>query len=224
MGIGENIARVRERIARAAARSGRDAGGVELVAVSKFKPVSDIMDAYRAGQLVFGENHAQELRDKIPQLPADIRWHYIGMLQTNKLKYLVGKTTLIQSVDSARQLEQMEKLSAAAGVTAEFLVQVSPVGEPQKGGISPDRAEAFLREAGALPHVKARGLMMVPPLENDPETNRPLFRELYRLYEALRPAYPAFAHLSMGMSADFEIAVEEGANMVRVGTDIFGAR
>ena len=235
--IAGNIREVRARIEAACERSGRDPEGVTLVAVSKTKPFSDIAAACSAGALDLGENYVQELRQKIEEndgLPEalPIRWHMIGHLQKNKVKYLIGNTALIHSVDSIELAEQIEKEAAKKAQTVRILLEVNIAREESKWGFEPNEAEQAAREISAFPHIKVLGLMTSAPLTEDPESNRKYFRGLNALAQDLAakgliPATdPDFRCpvLSMGMTRDFEVAVEEGATMVRVGTAIFGER
>jgi len=236
--IAGNIADVKRRIAAAAARSGRRAEDVELVCVTKSRTVEEIKKALEAGEFRLGENRAQEFLEKygtiqdiaegLPKKP-NIMWNFIGQLQRNKVKYLAGKVNLIHSVDSFRLAEEIDVRSAKAGGQAQVLIQLNPAGEAQKSGVALSECGALIDEiAGRLPYVKVRGLMAVVPDVEDPEEVRGFFREVKRTFDALSKKYggteAGFEHLSMGMTHDFEVAVEEGATIVRVGTAIFGAR
>jgi pyridoxal phosphate enzyme (YggS family) len=232
--IAENLARVRERLARAERAAGRTSGSVRLVAVSKTKPPADVLAALAAGQLDFGENYAQELRDKRAAVAAQLdpgapapRWHYIGPIQSNKVKYLAGKVALIHTVDAPALLEEMERRLGPGADVQECLVQVNVAAEAQKHGVAPAALPALLDAFAAHPRVRCMGLMLIPPLTEDPEAGRAHFAELRRLRD--REAQQSRAgvdlrELSMGMSHDLEVAVGEGATLVRVGTAIFGAR
>ena len=216
--VAEGLAQVRARIAAACARAGRDPAGVELVAVSKLQPEALIQEAHQAGQRTFGENYAQELRDKAQHLSAlqGLRWHFIGPLQANKAKYVARSAHVFHAVD---RLEIAAELSRRRqGEPLEVLVQVWS-GEQTKSGVSPEEAPALVEQVRALPGLRLTGLMAMPPLSEDPERVRPHFRALRALAEKL-----GLAQLSMGTTADFEVAIEEGATLVRVGTAIFGAR
>lgn len=220
------LARVRDRLAAAERAAGRAPGSVRLVAVSKKVTVDDVRAALGAGQLDFGESYGQELRDKRQALarePVAPRWHFIGPLQANKVKYVAGHVALVHSVDAAELLEALER----RGVPQECLVQVNVAGEAQKRGVAPAALPALLDRFAALTHVRCVGLMTVPPLAEDPEAARPHFAALRALRdrEAAR-ARPGvdLLHLSMGMSHDLEAAVAEGATLARVGTAIFGSR
>lgn len=213
MTIAESLGRVRERIARACQAAGRDPGEVTLVAVSKTKSEADVRAAWDAGQRVFGENYVQELARKAEALRGldGIRWHFIGRLQRNKAKDVVQVASCIETVDSARLADAIAKRGAC-----EVMIQVDLAREPQKGGCAPEELDALIAHVRATRELTLRGLMTVPPLEGDP---RPWFRELRG-----RAADHGLRELSMGMSADLEIAIEEGATLVRVGTAIFGSR
>jgi PLP dependent protein len=221
--IPERLAEVRARIARAESRAGRAPGSVTLVAVSKTKPASAIREAYAAGQRVFGENYVRELLDKrreLADLP-DLELHFIGHLQRNKAKDVVLARATVETVDSERLATELDKRAGAAGVRVPVLVQVNVAREPQKSGCDPDAVAALIAHVRSLPGLELRGLMTIPPHDDDPERIRPHFSAL----RALRARHlDPGSWLSMGMSADLEVAVEEGATHVRVGTAIFGAR
>ena len=208
----EGLTRVRERIAAACARAGRDVRQIKLVAVSKLQPVEKLREALASGQTVFGENYAQDLREKAGQLPG-VEWHFIGALQTNKVKLVVGRAALIHTCD---RLALAREISKRAAVEQRVLLEVNVGREPQKAGVLPEDAPALLAEVRALPRLRCEGLMCIPPADQDP---RPHFRALRELAARLQ-----LPQLSMGMSADYETAIEEGATIVRVGTAIFGER
>ena len=227
--ISEALRWVQAQMRDACARAGRPENDVRLVAVSKRKPVADIRQALEAGQLEFGENYAQELRDKAGELVDEprIRWHYIGPLQRNKVKYVVGTAGLLHAVDSVRLLDALESRAAALDVTQEVLVQVNLAQEPQKAGAPEGDLMSLMRRFETSPHLSCRGLMLMPPYSPDPEACRPLYRRLRILGEQLRERdLPNVIpdELSMGLSHDFPVAIEEGATLVRVGTAIFGDR
>jgi PLP dependent protein len=233
--IAHNLAQVRARIARAEAGAGRPPGSVRLVAVSKTMPATDVRAAVAAGQQDFGENYAQELRDKRAELEAEAgarpRWHHIGPLQSNKVKYVAGKVALVHTLDARALLDEMERRLAGAGPEAgsvqDCLVQVNVAREPQKRGVPPEAVPALLDHFAACPHLRCVGLMVIPPLDDDPEAARPHFRALAGLREreaGVTRAHVQLRELSMGMSHDLEVAVAEGATLVRVGTAIFGPR
>ncbi len=223
--ISRNLAEVRRRIEEAARRAGRDPAAPTLIAVSKTRAPEEIRAAVAAGQLDFGENYAQELaakREALADLP-QIRWHMIGHLQRNKIKLLVPGIRLLQTVDSPRLVEALDRRLAEQGGTLDVLVQVDVVGEEQKAGATPDEAPAVLAAIRAAPRLRLRGLMTIPPWTATAEQSRPYFRALRDLAGTLGLA-EGERELSMGMSDSFEAAVEEGATLVRVGTAIFGAR
>lgn len=223
--VGARLATVRARIEAAIARRGAGPS-VRLVGVSKRQPLSAIEAAATAGLEDFGENYAQELHEKQAARPdAPWRWHFIGALQHNKIRLVAG-CALVHTIDRERLLPALESHAAALGRVQDVLVQVNVAGEPGKAGIAPDALPGLLDRFAALPHVRCRGLMLIPPV-GDAEATRPHFRALRRLAEAqARRARPGVElhELSMGMSADYEVAIEEGATLVRVGTAIFGER
>jgi len=219
--IGGAIARVHERIERACERAGRDAGSVQLIAVSKGHPEEVIRAAYGAGMRVFGENYAQDLAAKasaLSDLP-DISWRFIGHLQRNKIKLIEGARATVDTVDSERLAQAISARAAASGTDVEVLLQVNVGGEAQKSGCTPEEVPQLVEAVRALPNVTLRGLMTVTPHLDDAEATRPFFAALRALAEAHR-----LPELSMGMTHDLEQAVEEGATMVRIGTAIFGPR
>ena len=224
--IRERAADVMDRISRAAARAGRGAGEVRLVAVSKTQSAARVAEARAAGLGVFGENYVQEAEEKIRAVP-DAEWHLIGKLQRNKVGKAVSLFPWIQTVDSAALLAEISRRAAAAGKTVDLLVEVNVAGEGSKGGVSPEGLPALLEAASGLPGVRLRGLMAIPPYSDDPGASRPHFARLKHLLEESARRAPRgteMTELSMGMSHDFEAAIEEGATMVRVGTAIFGPR
>lgn len=225
--IRENISEVKEKIRAACEKSGRSPEDVTLIAVSKTKPVSAIWEAYEAGIRDFGENKVQELMEKIPALPSDIRWHMIGHLQRNKVKYLVGRVALIHSVDSLRLAEEISRESLRKGVETDLLMEVNIAGEESKYGIVPSDAALLAESIAALPAVRLKGLMTVAPYVESPEKNRLYFQKLRELSVDISRKNidnVSMNVLSMGMTGDYGIAVEEGAVYVRVGTGIFGER
>ncbi len=224
--IKENYLKTKELVEEAEKRSPFQQK-VTLVAVSKTHPVPDLLEAYEAGARDFGENKVQELMEKIPAMPEDIRWHMIGHLQRNKVKYLIGKVFLIHSVDSLRLAEEISKESVKAGVVTDILIEVNIAQEETKFGTGREEAVELVRAASALPNIRVRGLMTIAPYTEDSEENRGYFRALKNLsidIEALNIDNTSMDFLSMGMSGDFIVAIEEGANFVRVGTNIFGQR
>jgi len=229
--LAERVASVRGRIAAAAARAGRDPASVTLVAVTKTVPAETVAAAYRLGLRVFGENRVQEAQAKraILDLPG-ARWELIGHLQTNKVAAALTLFERIQSVDSLRLAHALDARAAAAGRAAvPVLLEVNVAGEATKGGFAPDELAAAGREVAALPHLRPEGLMTVAPIATDPEEVRPVFSRLRALRDWLRDEVPlgsdgGWRELSMGMTDDFEVAIEEGATLVRVGRALFGER
>jgi pyridoxal phosphate enzyme (YggS family) len=220
--IAGNLARVRERIARAAHTAGRAPETVRLLAVSKKMPADDVRAALAAGQRAFGENYAQELRDKSALLaaePSPPEWHFIGPLQSNKVKYVAGKAALVHSIDSPALLDAFEARAAAQAC----LVQVNVAGEASKKGIAPEDLPALLDRFAAMKHLRCEGLMLIPP-RGDARPHFAALRALRDREAAVARPNVDLRELSMGMTEDLEVAVEEGATIVRVGTAIFGAR
>lgn len=226
MYIEDQLAEIREKIAEAARRAGRAEDSVALLAVSKTFPVSDIMHAYDDGQRLFGENRLQEAMEKMPQMPCDCEWHLIGPLQRNKVrKALEHGFALIEAVDSRKLAEAISRIAGELGVTARVLLEVNVDGEESKHGFTPDGLMEEWDALTALPNMEIRGLMCIPAPTEDAEGARPAFVALRRLAETLRARGPLpLPELSMGMSHDYAVAVEEGATIVRVGSAIFGKR
>lgn len=225
--IRENLTDVERRIKEACLRCGREPSSVRLIAVSKTKPAEMIQEAIAAGILDFGENKPQELRDKYEILPKNLRWHMIGNLQRNKVKYVVGRAVMIHSLGSDELAESIEKEAEKKDLIMPVLAEVNMAGESSKSGLTPEETEAFLRRVSSMKHLKVKGLMTVAPMTEFPEENRVYFRELRNLaVDIARKNIDNvdMYELSMGMTGDFEVAIEEGATMVRVGTGIFGAR
>ena len=225
--IQENIKLVEENIKKACEKVGRDVNEVTLIAVSKTKPYTAIEEALPTGVKDYGENKVQELCDKYEILPKDIKWHMIGHLQRNKVKYLVGKASLIHSVDSIRLAEQIEKEYAKADEIANILIEVNMAQEESKFGITSEETEQLVREIAKFPHIRIKGLMTIAPYTDNPESNRVYFRNMKKLsvdIENKNIDNVSMSVLSMGMTGDYQVAVEEGATLVRVGTGIFGAR
>lgn len=228
--IAENLAGVRARIAVAAARAGRDPAEVRLVAVSKTQPPAAIEAAYAAGQRDFGENRLEELWPKVDMAAqaglAEIRWHLIGTIQSRKTPQAVGPFVLIHSIDRMKIAARLSRDAEAAGRVMRVLLEVNISGEASKHGFAPAALMAEAAALAALRGIQVQGLMTMAPLEVAAETARPVFRGLRQLRDALAAAYPAleWRQLSMGMTNDFEVAVEEGATLVRVGSAIFGQR
>jgi len=222
----ENLENVQKNIADAAKRAGRG-DEITLIAVSKTKPVEMIKEAYDCGIRDFGENKVQEITEKYPKLPSDIKWHLIGHLQTNKVKYIIDKVAMIHSVDSEKLAREISRQAVKSGVTVDILVEVNVAEEESKFGVSVTEAPALIETISTLPGIRVRGLMTVAPFVEDPELNRPVFSALRQLLvdiDAKNIDNVCMDCLSMGMSQDYETAVEEGATFVRVGTGIFGAR
>ncbi|HEY4486057.1 MAG TPA: YggS family pyridoxal phosphate-dependent enzyme [Nitrospiria bacterium] len=222
--VTENLVRIRERMADAARRAGRDPDRISLVAVTKGVPVEKVREAVLSGAGVLGENRVQEALGKMAAVDGAVRWHLIGHLQHNKVRHAVGRFDLIHSLDRSDLAREMDARAARADVRQRVLIQVNVSGEGSKHGVSPDGLEALARETAGLPHLALEGLMTIPPLADDPEASRPYYRCLAGLAEGLKKEGFLLPELSMGMSNDFEIAIGEGATMVRVGTAIFGPR
>ena len=226
--ITENLEQVRKNIEEACRAVNRDPGEVTLISVSKTKPVSMLQEAYDAGSRDFGENKVQEIMDKYPQLPSDIRWHMIGHLQTNKVKYIIDKVDMIHSVDSYKLAAEIDKRAKAHGIVMDILLQVNSAQEESKFGISTDETEdLILKILEDCENVKIRGLMCIAPYADDPEDIKVYFEEVKKQYDQFSKIEHErldFKYLSMGMSHDFVAAIEAGSNLVRVGSAIFGAR
>jgi len=225
--IRENLDSIEVRIKRACERSGRDRSSVHLIAVTKTKPLEMLREAYDAGQRDFGENKVQEICRKKPELPDDLRWHMIGHLQRNKVRQLIGQTVLIHSVDSYRLAETISAEAVKAGIVMPVLIEVNAAKEDSKYGVMPEDTEDLVRAASALPGIHVEGLMTIAPYTDDPETNRPYFVLLRQLSVDIDHKCidnVSMGKLSMGMTGDFEVAIEEGATHIRVGTGIFGER
>lgn len=217
----ERLREIHARMQRAAKRSGRT--DVRLVAVSKTVPAETIGEALQLGLSVFGENRVQEALPKIAAFPA-AEWHFIGRLQTNKAKEVAGQFSIIQSLDRWRLAEALQNAAESLGRPLRVLLQVNIGEEGQKGGIRPAELSDFLTDITKLSHLQVNGLMTIPPYSDDPEEVRPYFREMQRLFAGCRVPGVSMNYLSMGMSNDFEVAIEEGANLVRVGSALFGER
>ena len=221
----DQLQEVEKRIQAACDRAGRKREEVTLIAVSK--PVETLQEAYDLGVRIFGENKVQELTAKYEALPKDIHWHMIGHLQTNKVKYIIDKAELIHSVDSLKLAETIEKEAAKHDLIADILVEVNVAEEESKFGMKMEEVIPFVEKVSAFPHVRVRGLMTIAPFVEDPEENRSIFADLHKLYIDIKKKNhdnDTVSVLSMGMTNDYEVAIEEGATMVRVGTGIFGAR
>ena len=225
--IAENLKYVNERIQKSCLKAGRDEKEVTLIAVSKTKPVSDLMEAYQEGCREFGENKVQELVDKYEIMPKDIHWHMIGHLQTNKVKYIVDKVTMIHSVDSIKLAREISKEAQKKQVTVSILIEVNVAGEESKFGVSMEEAEPLIRKIALLDGIKICGLMTIAPYVEDEEKNRQYFADLKQLSVDIATKNidnVSMNVLSMGMTGDYAVAIEEGATYVRVGTGIFGER
>ncbi len=225
--IENNLKEVSDRIGAACKRAGRSREDVTLVAVSKTKPVSMLMEAYAAGVRDFGENRVQEILEKAPLMPDDIRWHMIDHLQTNKVRQVIDRVVLIHSVDSVALARQIEKEAAKRDLVVHILLEVNVAGEESKFGFSVDEAEEAAVEIAKFAHVRIDGLMTIAPFVENSEENRDVFQKLFQLSVDIKRKNidnVKMDVLSMGMTGDFEKAVEEGASVIRVGAGIFGAR
>lgn len=225
--VKENLEEVEKKIQGALKRAGRSREEVTLIAVSKTKPVSMLREVYDAGVRCFGENKVQELTEKWEQLPQDIRWHMIGHLQRNKVKYIVDKVELIHSVDSLRLAETIEQEATKKGVTVNILLEVNVANEESKFGLGVDEVLPLVEKIAKFPHLRMKGLMTIAPYVENVEENRSVFRTLQKLSVDIAEKNidnVSVEILSMGMTNDYEVAIEEGATMVRVGTGIFGER
>ncbi len=225
--VRENLEEVNSRILAACKRVGRNPEEVTLIAVSKTKPAAMISEAYSVGIRDFGENKVQELCEKYLALPEDIRWHMIGHLQRNKVKQVIDKAVLIHSVDSLRLAEQIQEEAARKDLVADILLEVNVAEEESKYGFKLEEAEHAILEIARLPHVRLKGLMTIAPFVENSEENRPVFKKLRQFYVDMQSKNIDNVNmntLSMGMTGDYEVAIEEGATLVRVGTGIFGTR
>ena len=225
--IKDNLLEVQENIRKACERSGRALEEVTLIAVSKTKPLSMIEEAYACGMREFGENKPQEMRDKAKELEVPVHWHMIGSLQSNKIKYVVGTACFIHSVDSLALAEAIEKEAAKKDLVMDILLEVNMAEEESKHGFSAKEVFAAVQEVAKLPHLRLRGLMTVAPYTENAEENRIYFKKMKELLvdiNAKNIDNVCMDSLSMGMSSDYEVAIEEGATMVRIGTGIFGER
>ena len=225
--VAENLAQVQKNIEESCGNVNRDPGEVTLIAVSKTKPVEMLREAYDAGARVFGENKVQEIVDKYDHMPSDVKWHMIGHLQRNKVKYIVDKVAMIHSVDSFRLAETIEKEAAKKNVTVPILIEVNVAQEESKYGLKPEEVLPFIEEIADFSHIQIKGLMTIAPYVENAEENREISRELKKLsvdIAAKNINNVTMSVLSMGMTGDYMVAVQEGATMVRVGTGIFGAR
>src|SRR5437667_7786339 len=225
MDIAENVACVREQIAQAAAKARRAVDEIELVAITKMHPAEKVREAIEAGQTLFGESRVQEARTKIPELPSNIRWHFVGHLQKNKIRHALPLFELFHGVDSLALAEEMNRIAADEGMHPRVLLEVNVAGEGSKFGFSLDKLREQMEELLALQRLSILGLMTIPPLADKTEASRRYFVQLRELRDRLQTEFHVdLPQLSMGMTQDFPIAVEEGATLVRVGTAIFGER
>ena len=225
--IAANIAQVKQQIATACCRCGRDPGEVRLIAVAKKKPAQDINAAIAAGQTLIGESYVQECVAKIDSVTAEAEWHFIGSLQSNKVKYLRGKVAMIHSVDRLSLAREIDRQWGKIPAKIDILIQVNLGAEPTKSGTETTKLIEMVPQIAALRHLRIKGLMTLPPWSEDPEAVRPYFRQLKDLaqqVDALNLENVHMHELSMGMSHDFAVAIEEGATMIRIGTAIFGPR
>lgn len=225
--IKENLETVERNIADACEKAGRNRGDVTLIAVSKTKPVSDIRQAMECGITVFGENKVQEIKDKTEEIKEPLSWHMIGHLQANKVKYLPGRVCMIHSVDNVKLAAEIEKQFSKADQIIDVLIEVNMAHEESKFGLSPDVVPAFVKEISSYPHLHIRGLMTIAPFTEDAESNRIYFKGLRELKDSINGMNIPGVNmdtLSMGMTGDYQVAIEEGATFVRVGTGIFGER
>jgi PLP dependent protein len=223
--IAENLERVREQITQAAARAGRAVNEIELVAITKTHPAEKVREAVEAGYTLFGESRVQEARAKIPELPSNLRWHFVGHLQKNKIRHALPLFELFHGVDSLALAQEIDRIAAEEGAHPRALLEVNVAGEGSKFGFKAETLRAEIGSLLALPRLSIEGLMCIPPLAEDAEASRKFFEQLRELRNSLEKEFDVkFPHLSMGMTQDFSIAVEEGATLVRVGTAIFGER
>ena len=225
--IAENYKKVLERVKSAAFHAGRNPEDITLVVVTKTWPAEIIEEVIEAGARVLGENYVQEALPKVEAIGSRVEWHFIGHLQSNKAKFVANHFNMIESVDSISLAKELNKQAEKNKIDIEVLVEVNLAGEESKSGINPEEVEKLLREISLFHRIKVKGLMTIPPYFSNPEDSRPYFRRLRELRDKLSSlSIPniTFEHLSMGMSGDFEVAIEEGATIVRVGTAIFGER
>jgi PLP dependent protein len=223
--IAENLERVREQIAQATAKAGRAVNEIELVAITKTHPAEKVREAVDAGHTVFGESRVQEARAKIPELPSNLRWHFVGHLQKNKIRHALPLFELFHGVDSLALAQEMNRIAAEDGERPRLLLEVNVASEGSKFGFKTETLSAEIGSLLALPRLSIEGLMCIPPLAEEAEASRKFFVQLRELRDSLEKEFDVnFPHLSMGMTQDFSIGVEEGATLVRVGTAIFGER
>jgi PLP dependent protein len=223
--IAENLERVREQIAQGAAKVGRDVDEIELVAITKMHPAQKVRQAIEAGQILFGESRVQEARAKIPELPSHLRWHFVGHLQKNKIRHALPLFEMIHSVDSLALAQEMNRIAQDEGFHPRVLLEVNVAGEGSKFGFAADKLREQIEALLALPRLSILGLMCLPPIAKEAEASRKYFVQLRELRDRLQTEFHVdLSQLSMGMTQDYAVAVEEGATLVRVGTAIFGER
>ena len=225
LSIAENLERVRKQVAHALAQAGRASDEIELVAITKTHPAEKVRETIEAGQTLFGESRVQEARSKIPELPSNVRWHFVGHLQKNKIRHALPLFELFHGVDSLMLAQEMNRIAADEGMHPRVLLEVNVAGEGSKFGFSPDKLREQMEELLALPRLSILGLMCIPPVAEEAEASRKYFAQLRELRDRLQIEFRVdLAQLSMGMTQDYPVAVEEGATLVRVGTAIFGER
>lgn len=222
--IYNNIRMIRERVDASAKKTGRDLSDITIVAVSKTVSVDDVAHAEKAGIRDFGENRVQEYLKKREALSENINWHIIGPLQRNKVKYILDGICLLHSLDKLSLAQEIESQCEKNGTELSALVQLNIGRESTKSGIFEEDLESFLIELSVMRRIRVCGLMAIPPMAQNADDNRPYFRKMRQLFETSRKSYPCMTYLSMGMSNDYEAAIEEGSNVVRIGTAVFGAR
>ena len=223
--IAENLERVREQITQAAAKAGRAVNEIELVAITKTHPAEKVREAVEAGHTLFGESRVQEARAKIPELPSNLRWHFVGHLQKNKIRHALPLFELFHGVDSLALAQEIDRIAAEEGAHPRVLLEVNVAGEGSKFGFKSEALRAEIGSLLGLPRLSIEGLMCIPPLAEEAEAPRKFFGQLRELRNSLEKEFDVkLPHLSMGMTQDFSVAVEEGATLVRVGTAIFGER
>ncbi len=225
MFVAENLERVRGQITQAAAKAGRSANDVELVAITKTHPAEKVREAVDAGHTLFGESRVQEARAKIPELPSNLRWHFVGHLQKNKIRHALPLFELFHGVDSLALVQEMNRIAAEEGIHPRILLEINVAEEGSKFGFKPESLSAEMESLLTLPRLSIEGLMCIPPFADEAEPSRKYFVQLRELRDSLEKEFGlTLPHLSMGMTNDFPVAVEEGATLVRVGTAIFGER
>jgi PLP dependent protein len=223
--VAENLERVREQVAEAAAKVGRAVDEIQLIAISKMHDAEKVRAAYGAGQTLFGESRVQEARAKIPLLPSSLRWHFVGHLQKNKIRHALPLFELFHSVDSLALAHEMNRIADEDGMHPRVLLEINVSGEGSKFGFKPETVRAEMESLLALPRLSIEGLMTIPPLAENAEASREFFAQLREFRDALEKEFDLkLPQLSMGMTTDFRVATEEGATLVRVGTAIFGER